>query len=45
MQGAATPSWSETPSRTKGTDRNLGDLASDRAVFGRSGPHREGEEP
>jgi hypothetical protein len=25
--------------------REPGDLASDRAVFGRTGPHREGEEP
>jgi RNA-directed DNA polymerase len=45
MQGADTPSWSKTPSRTKGTDRNLGDLASDRAALGLSGPRREGEEP
>src|SRR5258708_12219290 len=45
MQGADTPSWSKTPSRTKGTDRNLGDLASDRIAFGLSGPRREGEEP
>jgi RNA-directed DNA polymerase len=45
MQGADTPSWSKTPSRTKGTGRNLGDLASDRAAFGLSGPRREGEEP
>jgi hypothetical protein len=45
MQGADTPSWSKTPSRTKGTDRNLRDLVSDRAAFGSSGPRREGEEP
>jgi RNA-directed DNA polymerase len=45
MQGADTPSWSKTPSRTKGTDRNLGDLESDRIAFGLSGPRREGEEP
>ena len=45
MQGVATPSWSKTPSRTKGAGRNLGDLVSDRAAFGLSGPRREGEEP
>src|SRR5271165_7410163 len=45
MQGTDTPSWSTTPSRTKGTDRNPGDLASDRMAFGLSGPRREGEEP
>jgi hypothetical protein len=45
MQGVDTPSWSKTPSRTKGAGRNLGDLASDRAAFGLSGPRREGEEP
>jgi hypothetical protein len=45
MQGADAPSWSKTPSRTKGTDRNLGDLASDRIAFGLSGPPREGKEP
>ena len=44
-RGTDTPSWSKTPSRTKGTDRNLGDLMSDRMVFGLSGPRREGEEP
>ena len=27
-RGAVALPWSETPSRTKGTDRNLGDLAS-----------------
>jgi hypothetical protein len=45
MQGTHTPSWSKTPSRTKGTDRNLRDLVSDRAAFGLFGPLREGEEP
>jgi hypothetical protein len=45
MQGADTPSWSKTPSRTKGTGRNLRDLVSDRAALGLTGPRREGEEP
>ena len=45
MQGVDTPSWSKTPSRTKGAGRNLGDLVSDRAALGLSGPRREGEEP
>jgi len=45
MQGADAPSWSKTPSRTKGTGRNLRDLVSDRATLGLSGPRREGEEP
>ncbi len=45
MRGADAPSWSKTPSRTKGTARNMGDLASDRAASRPPGPHREGEEP
>ena len=45
MRGADARSWSNIPSRTKGTRRNLGDLASDRAAFGLTGPRREGEEP
>ena len=45
MQGVDTPSWSKTSSRTKGAGRNLGDLLSDRAALGLSGPRREGEEP
>jgi hypothetical protein len=45
MQGVDTPSWSKTPSRTKGTGRNLGDLVSDRAALGLPGPRRKGEEP
>ena len=45
MRGADTPSWSKTPSRTKGAGRNLRDLVSDRAALGLSGPRREGEEP
>ena len=45
MRGADAPSWSKTPSRTKGTGRNLRDLVSDRATLGLSGPRREGEEP
>ena len=45
MQGADTPSWSETPSLIKGAGRNLRDLMSDRTALGTSGPRREGEEP
>ena len=45
MRGADAPSWSKTPSRTKGTGRNLGDLAFDRMASQLLGPHREGEEP
>src|SRR5271166_494382 len=45
MRGADARSWSKTPSRTKGTRRNLGDLVSDRTGEHLSGPRREGEEP
>jgi hypothetical protein len=45
MRGSVAPPWSLTPSRTKRTRRNLGDLASDRTVSNRPGPHWEGEEP
>ena len=45
MRGADAPSWSKTPSRTKGTGWNLGDLAFDRMASRLPGPHREGEEP
>ncbi len=45
MRGADAPSWSKTPSRTKGTGRNLGYLATDRAASRLPGPRREGEEP
>ena len=45
MRGADARSWSKTPSRTKGTRRNLGGLVSDRAREHSSGPRREGEEP
>ena len=45
MRGADARSWSKTPSRTKGTRRNLGDLVSDRTRETSSGPCREGEEP
>jgi hypothetical protein len=45
MRGADARSWSKTPSRTKGTRRNLGGLVSDRMDGGLSGPRREGEEP
>ncbi len=43
MQGVDTPSWSKTPSRTKGTGRNLGDLMSDLTALGLSGPRRESQ--
>jgi len=45
MRGADARTWSKTPSRTKGTRRNLGDLVSDRTRIVWSGPRREGEEP
>jgi hypothetical protein len=45
MRGADARSWSKTPSRTKGTRRNLGDLVSDRVGLHPPGPRREGEEP
>ena len=45
MRGAVALPWSKTPSRTKGTRRNLGGLVSDRARDMSSGPRREGEEP
>ena len=32
MRGVDAPPWSETPSRTKGTRRNLGDLTFGRAA-------------
>ena len=45
MRGAVALPWSKTPSRTKGTGRNLGYLATDRAASRLPGPRREGEEP
>ena len=45
MRGADALPRSETPSRTKGTRRNLGDLTVGRAACGGAGPRREGEEP
>ena len=45
MRGAVALPGSKATSRTKGTRRNLGDLASDRAAYGLTGPRREGEEP
>ena len=45
MRGAVALPRSKTPSRTKGSRRNLGDLASGRAATGRAGPRREGKEP
>ena len=44
-RGAVALPWSKTPSRPKGTRRNLGDPSSDQRRESRSGPHREGEEP
>jgi hypothetical protein len=45
MRGAVALPWSKTPSRTKGTRRNLGGLVSDRMRGHLTGPRREGEEP
>ena len=45
MRGSIAQPWSKTLSRTKGTSRNLGDLAFGRAEIRRTGPHREGDEP
>jgi len=45
MRGSIAQPWSKTPSRTKGTSRNLGDLAFGRAAIRRAGPHGEGDEP
>jgi hypothetical protein len=45
MRGTVALPGSKATSRTNGTRRNLGDLVSDRAAFGLSGPRREGEEP
>ncbi|MFY9937341.1 MAG: hypothetical protein WAK33_10730, partial [Silvibacterium sp.] len=45
MRGSIAQPWSKTLSRTKGTSRNLGDLAFGRAGIRRAGPHREGDEP
>jgi len=45
MRGADALPRSETPSRTKGTRRNLGDLTLGRTACGGAGPRREGEEP
>ena len=45
MRGSIAQPWSKTLSRTKGTSRNLGDLAFGRAEIRRAGPHREGDEP
>jgi hypothetical protein len=45
MRGASALPRSKTPSRTKGSRRNLGDLRLGRAANGCTGPRREGEEP
>jgi hypothetical protein len=39
MRGSIAQPWSKTLSRTKGTSRNLGDLAFGRAEICRAGPH------
>jgi hypothetical protein len=44
-RGSIAQPWSKTSSRTKGTGRNLGDLAFGRACMLRAGPHGEGDEP
>jgi hypothetical protein len=41
MRGSIAQPWSKTPSRTKGTSRNLGDLACGRAI--RIAPVRMGK--
>ena len=45
MRGADALPWSKTPSRRKGSRRNLGGPAFDRWAHCPQGPHREGEEP
>ena len=45
MQGAVALPRSKTPSRTKGSRRNLGDPTPGQRWFAAPGPHREGEEP
>jgi hypothetical protein len=45
MRGSIAQPWSKTLSRTKGTSRNLGDLAFGRAKVCCAGPHGEGDEP
>ena len=45
MRGAVALPGSKATSRTNGTRRNLGDLASDRTALGLFGPRRKGEEP
>ena len=44
MRDAVAPPGSKTPSRPKGTRRNLRDLMSGHRLLP-TGPHREGEEP
>lgn len=41
MRGAVALPWSKTPSRIKGTRRNLGDLTSGRSAY--AGPVRVGK--
>ena len=45
MRGTDALPWSKSPSRTKGSLRNLGYLTSDRGSGNRLGPYREGLEP
>ena len=44
MRGPIAQPWSKTPSRTKGTSRNLGDSRLAGQSY-RAGPHGEGDEP
>jgi hypothetical protein len=45
MRGADALPRSKTPSRTKGSRRNLGDPPPGQRRLAALGPHREGEEP
>ena len=45
MRGADALPRSKTPSRTKGSRRNLGDPTPGQRRLAALGPHREGEEP
>ncbi len=44
-QGAVALPWSKTPSRTKGSRRNLGDLVWPAVARSDPGPRQEGEKP
>ena len=45
LRGAVALPWSKTPSRTKGSRRNLGDLVWPAVARSGAGPRQEGEEP